>query len=108
MASRGSLDQLLSRSAIYPGRNGVPAVVLSGELDYNEWRGCQSKTRFPSPADARRLAKKHQKRHPNGHRLRPYECRYCGEWHLTSLDRAPRPDGSTEEFPNDDAANQST
>jgi hypothetical protein len=37
------------------------------------------------PYNTKRAAKRGRKRHPHAASQRPYRCRQCGEWHLTSM-----------------------
>jgi len=87
MTSRGSKATIASRSAVLPAADGVPEAVVRGEIPWAEWRSCLSKPRYPTPKDAKAIAKRHHKHHPDRGRLRPYRCQFCGEWHLTSQDR---------------------
>ncbi len=45
-------------------------------------RGCATKLTFLSKADARRYAKRHDRRHHAG-RSEPYSCPSCGAVHLS-------------------------
>jgi hypothetical protein len=48
---------------------------------------CESKTAYPSEAEARRAAGWVKAQNPGQHQMRVYECAVCRRWHMTRAGR---------------------
>jgi hypothetical protein len=55
-----------------------------------EIRNCRRKRAYPNQKEAEWAALDRLEFEPNAPKLRPYECFWCGYWHLSSGDSANR------------------
>ncbi|HEY8313766.1 MAG TPA: hypothetical protein VIG51_06290 [Candidatus Baltobacteraceae bacterium] len=60
-------------------RPPLPPLIFPSDVAADRERSCSSKDRYPTQAHARSVALMNGM----GGALLTYECRYCGEWHLT-------------------------
>lgn len=60
-------------------------------LEWLEQKGCKTKRVYSRKAAAKEICKQARKR--TGKKFYPYECQYCGQWHISKN----RPKGKSDE-----------